>query len=285
MKKVIVLFALVLSVATSVIAQTSVWKVTGKGSTMYLGGTIHLLRASDFPLPAQFDSAYAHSSAIAFETDMDELQKPENTQKMMSMMMLTNGKTLKSVISEPAYKALEKLCAGVGLPIANLGQFKPSMVVLMATALKLQQLGFSTDGVDRTYLTKAKNDGKKLLFLETIDQQINYIANLSTGKEDELIKQSLDDLEKTEKEFPELVKAWRAGSDNAMSKSAEEMKKEYPDMYKSLLVERNNNWLPVIESYLATPETEFVLVGSLHLFTNDGIVKVLKDKGYKVEQM
>jgi uncharacterized protein len=285
MKKVILVLTLILFVATLGNAQTSVWKVTGKNTTLYLGGTIHLLRTSDFPLPAQFDTAYAHSSAIAFETDADEAKKPEIMQKMMTKMMLTNGKTLQSVLSDSVYKALEKLCASVGLPLANLAQFKPSMVVLMATMMKIQQMGFSTDGVDQTYLTKAKNDGKKLLFLETIDQQIDFIANLGMGKENELVKQSLEDIENTEKEFLELVNAWRTGSDKEMSKNAAKMKKEYPDIYKSLLVDRNNNWLPVIESYLATPETEFVLVGSLHLYTTDGIVKMLKDKGYKVEQL
>lgn len=284
MKKVL-LFTLVLFTATSVNAQTSVWKVTGKGSTIYLGGTIHVLRASDFPLPTQFDSAYARSSAIVLETNTDELQKPEVAQKMMQKMMFTDGKTLKTVLSDTSYKALEKLCASMGLPIANLATLKPSMVVLLATAMKLQQMGFSTDGVDKTFATKAKNDGKKILFLETIDQQIDFIANMGVGSENELVMQSLDDLEKTEKEFPALVNAWRTGSDKEMSKDADIMKKDYPDIYKSLLVDRNNNWLPVIESYLATPETEFVLVGSLHLYTTDGIVKMLKDKGYKVEQL
>lgn len=284
MKKAI-LFTLALFAAIVVNAQTSVWKVTGKGTTMYLGGTVHLLRASDFPLPAQFDSAYAHSAAIVLETNADELQKPEVAQKMMQKMMLTDGKTLKTVLSDTSYKALEKLCASMGLPIANLATLKPSMVILVATAMKLQQMGFSTDGVDKTFATKAKNDGKKTLFLETIDQQIDFIANMGLGKENELVMQSLDDLEKTEKEFPALVNAWRTGSDKEMSKDADLMKKDYPDIYKSLLVDRNNNWLPIIESYLATPETEFVLVGSLHLYTPDGVVKMLKDKGYKVEQM
>lgn len=284
MKKVL-LFTLALFAVIVVNAQTSVWKVTGKGSTMYLGGTVHLLRANDFPLPAQFDSAYAHSSAIALEANTDELQKPEVAQKMMQKMMLTDGKTLKTVLSDSSYAALEKLCTSMGLPIANLATLKPSLVIILASGMKLQQMGFSTDGVDKTFATKAQNDGKKILFLETIDQQIDFLANMGLGNENQLVMQSIDDLEKSGKIFPELVKAWRTGSDNGMSKFADEMKKEFPDIYKSLLVDRNNNWLPVIESYLATPETEFVLVGSLHLYSPDGVVKMLKDKGYKVEQL
>ncbi|HEX2935880.1 MAG TPA: TraB/GumN family protein, partial [Bacteroidales bacterium] len=131
MKKAI-LFTLALFAAVVVNAQTSVWKVTGKGTNMYLGGTVHLLRASDFPLPAPFDSAYAHSAAIVLETNADELQRPEVAQKMMQKMMLTDGKTLKTVLSDTSYKALEKLCAGMGLPIANLATLKPSMVILVA---------------------------------------------------------------------------------------------------------------------------------------------------------
>jgi uncharacterized protein YbaP (TraB family) len=284
MKKVL-LISLALFAVIVLNAQTSVWKVTGKGTTMYLGGTFHLLRASDFPLPAQFDSAYAHSSAIALETNPDELQKPEVTQKMMQKMMLPEGKTLKTVLADSSYKALEKVCAGMGLPIDNLSQLKPSMVTLVLTMMQIKKMGFSSDGVDKTFAAKAKNDGKKILFLETIDQQISFITNIGEGIENEFVMQSIADLEKTEKEFPELVNGWRTGSDKEMSKDAEEMKNEFPDMYKSLLVDRNNNWLPIIESYLDTPETEFVLVGSAHFYSPDGIVKMLKDKGYKVEQM
>lgn len=283
MKKVL-LFFLALFAVIVVNAQTSVWKVTGKGSTMYLGGTVHMLRANDFPLPAQFDSAYAHSSVITLETNTDELQKPEVAQKMMQKMMLTDGKTLKSILSDSSYKALERVCTSMGLPIANLSQFKPSMVTMVLTVMQSQKMGFSTDGVDKTFATKAKNDGKKILFLETLEQQINFITNMGDGIENEFVMQSIDDLEKTMQIFPEMVKAWRTGSDEGMSKYAD-MIRVYPSIYKPLLVDRNNNWLPVIESYLATPETEFVLVGSLHLYTTDGIVKMLKDKGYKVEQL
>lgn len=265
--------------------QTSVWKVTGKGTTLYLGGTIHLLRSSDFPLPAQFDSAYARSSAIVLETNMDELQKPEIAQKMMLKMMFTDDKTLQSVLSDTAFKVLTELCTGVGLPITNLAKFKPPMVILMATMMKLQQMGFSSDGVDKAFFTKAKEQGKQLMFLETIDQQIEYLTNLGIGNENELVLQSITDLKKSEKDFPELVSAWRNGNDAIMTKNAEAMKKDYPSMYKSLLVDRNKNWMPVIESYLATPETEFILVGSMHLYTPDGVVKMLRDKGYNVEQL
>ena len=103
--------------------------------------------------------------------------------------------------------------------------------------------------------------------------------------EDEFTKKSCIDIETLDKKFEDLVPAWRNGDATQMLKEINTMQNDYPALYKSLLVERNNNWLPKIEAYFNTDKTPFVLVGALHLYGNDGLLEQLKSKGYTVDQL
>ena len=83
-----------------------------------------------------------------------------------------------------------------------------------------------------------------------------------------------------------MLAAWKSGNRSEMEKTITgEMKQDFPKIYKTLLVDRNNNWLPKIEVFFESTEKEFVLVGAGHLVGDDGILKKLEERGYKVEQL
>lgn len=113
--------------------------------------------------------------------------------------------------------------------------------------------------------------------LETVEKQIDFLVNMADGKEDELVKQSLEDAKELPTMYTSLVEAWKEGDEKALSKlMTEELKEKAPEVYNSLLVERNKNWLPRIEVYQPTPQTEFSMVGTAHLVGPDGIIATLK---------
>lgn len=282
MKKHILALAFTLMCAY-LIAQTSVFKVTGNETTMYIGGTIHLLQKSDFPLPEEFNKAYDLSEIIVFETDISEMSNPEVAQEMMKKAMYSEGKTLKSELSNSAYKLLEKACEKNGVPITYLETFKPSMALITLQLLKLQKIGFIEEGIDSYFFKTAKLDKKETAFFESIDEQINIITSMGEGNEDEFIKYSVKELDKLEEYMESLKKAWRKGDGKSMSKDTEEMK-QFPKLYNSLLLDRNTKWLKILTEMMKTKETEFILVGALHLYGEDGILKMLENKGYTVEQ-
>ena len=117
-----------------------------------------------------------------------------------------------------------------------------------------------------------------------MQEQIEYIVNLGEGYENELIKQTLRDLEDFPAELSKLKKAWRAGNLDYYNEAVNiPWKMNFPKLYDSLLVERNNNWIPQIENMLETEEVEFILFGTLHLAGEEGIVHQLKARGYSVE--
>ena len=286
MRKTLFITLLSCIIFTNSFAQTSVWKVTNKkGNTIYIGGTVHLLSPKDYPLPKEFNIAYNDSELLAIEADIDQLENPAIAQKMMGKIMYQDERTLSTVLNKPVYEMLKKECAKFNLPLANLDKLKPSMVIVTLTGMKMKTSGITSEGVDKHFLDKAKKDKKGVLFLESVDSQLNLLATMGDGNENNFVKKSLNELSETETLMDGLISDWRKGEKKVMGKQIKEMKRDYPKLHKDLLVNRNNNWMPVIDNYLSTKKTELVLMGALHLHGKDGILNLLKKKGYKLKQL
>jgi hypothetical protein len=156
------------------------------------------------------------------------------------------------------------------------------MLTLMMA--ELQRLGMADSGVDLFFNRKAIADRKSLGQLETVEKQLEVLENMAKGREDELILSTLSDLKQLSTLMTDLKTAWRTGNINKLDEiGVTPMRKDFPALYQSVLVERNNSWLPQIEAFLKTPETELILVGSLHLAGQDGLLAKLQRLGYKIE--
>lgn len=267
-------------------SETSLWRVSKGANSLFIGGTIHVLRETDFPLPSAFDDAFNQSSKIIFETDIATTENPAFGQQMMQRLMYSDGRTLKDGLSPKIYQQLEKFCTERGVPILMFQQMRPTVAVLSLMMLELQRLGISNAGVDSHYFQRAQAERKNIGELETADEQLEFIANLGKGREDDFVLYSLRDMQQLETVISDLTDAWRKGDQQRMAAlSLEEMRKEFPGIYQQLLVGRNKNWLPRIESMLKDAETELVLVGALHLVGEDGVLALLRERGYQLEQM
>ena len=285
MKKITLSITFFIILSASAYAETSLWKVQNNAFTTYLGGTIHILRTSDYPLPKEFQKAYADSDTVIFETDLEKFNSAESQQKLLGKVMYTGGLNLQKVLSPEVYDRLKNYCDEAGVPIASMNQFKPSIVVLSLVVLELKKMGIDQRGIDLYFHQQATVDGKKTAGLETVDQQIEYISSMGEGNEDDFILHSLKDLNKTRQIFNQLIDGWKKGNEKEMSELlVEQFKTDYPALYSTLIVERNHAWLPKIEAYLRTPQKEFVLIGTGHLIGEDGIVHDLKKRGYRVEK-
>ncbi|MFC3094980.1 TraB/GumN family protein [Alteromonas sediminis] len=264
----------------------SVWKVTNGENTLYLAGTIHILSPDDYPLPAQFQSAYEASEVMVFETDISAMNSPDMQQKSMEMLTYTDGTTIDQVLQKETLNKLNSHLMQRGVPLANLETFKPTLLSLTLTMIEFQAIGLTTQGVDAFYYTTAMGDGKMRKWLETPEQQLNFIANMATGDEDEMILYTLKDLESLPSRMGELKEAWRAGDmDTLAAIGLTPWIEEYADIYQAIFVERNNNWVPEIKEMLTTPKTEMVLVGALHMPGEHGLLTQLSQQGYTITQL
>jgi len=268
------------------LAQSSVWLATKNGNTVYLGGTIHMLRADDYPLPPEFETAYAEADSLYFEIDIDQMNDPVAQLGMLQRLMYTDGRTLQTVLNNEAYSTLTDYVAKFGMPMLMLQNMKPGMLMSTLELLEFQTRGFTPDGVDMHFHQRAKADGKTIEAFETVDEQIGFIENIGEGEESEYVLLSLRDLEKIDDDIESMVSIWRNGeADDLVELFVEDMEETIPGVYQTLLLDRNNKWMPTIEAMFNDSDTEFILVGVAHLVGEDGLVQHLRNRGYQVNQL
>lgn len=276
----------ILFTAGGVSAETSIWRVQQNESVAYLCGTIHMLRNSDYPLPDEFSRAFADTEMIVLETNVDALKSADTQAMILEKGMYQDATRLDRVLSPKTYGRLKRFCDDSGTPIDLLNKFKPSMVALTLTGIELQKLGATETGVDIYFQRLAKEHGKKIGDLESVEEQIHYLLSMGEGNEDAFIENTLNDLVQIKIQLNELIDAWRQGDEERLDQLfVAPMKKDYPKIYQALMVERNQKWLPKIEAYLDTPPQEMILVGAGHLIGIDGILAQLKRRGYKVGKL
>ncbi len=266
-------------------SQSSVWKVEANGNVIYIGGTVHLLRAEDYPLPDEFYQAYKKADALVFETDLKEMEGEEIMSKLMVEAQYQDGNSLSKSLSPKVYSLLKEKMTEKGLPIESFESFKPSIIILTLSSLMMQQNGIDTEGVDQHFYKKAEEDKKNVMFLETVDEQIKMLTSMGEGNEDAFVLSSLEDLEEMNKGMEDLIADWKNGTKETMEKEIETMIKEYPNIYKTLLEERNKSWILSMNKFLESNEVEYILVGGMHLYGEQGILNILKKKKIKITQL
>ena len=279
------LWVLAISVSGQSIAATSVWKISKGNQHLYLGGTIHVLAEADYPLPSPYAKAYRLSQRIILETDLQKLQSPEFQQRMLVGLTYKNGKTLKDVLSTQTYKKLDNYCTSRNIELSSIHAFKPGLLTSALLMMEMQRLGLAGVGVDSFFDSRARQDARPLGELETVEQQLEFMASIGAGVEDALIEYSLDDLENLSVVMRSMKKAWRTGDMQALRRiGLEPYIDKFPQTMNNLLARRNNAWMPKIEAMLKSKEIEFVLVGALHLVGEQGLLALLKSRGYTLEQ-
>ena len=245
-----------------------------------------MLRASDFPLPEEYEQAYQASSEIYFETDIGAMTDVSAQTQILEQLTYNDERTLKTVLNQEAYTALSDYVAGKNMPMMVLDKFKPGLLITTLQILEIQSTGFTPQGVDTYFTNRAIGDMKSVGQLETVQEQIEFIAAMGKGNESDFVLMSLRDLDQTRELMDEMVQAWRVGNNAELEELfVAEMRSEAPALYDTLLLQRNLKWIPLIDQMLLDGDTEFVLVGSAHLVGEDGLLELLAKKGYEIRQL
>jgi len=267
-------------------ARHTLWKINGTNSTVYLLGSIHLLKESNYPLPAPIESAFSNSQIAVFEADVSEMEQPEAQMKLMTKARLPEGQTLKDQLSAETYVQFQEQVKKLEMPDMVFAQFKPSLAAIMLAMLELQKLGFDPGhGVDKHFFDRARKDGKQIVPLETVDFQINLVTEFTREEGELLMKATLKDIDNTRKMYGEILKAWQTGDAEALEKLINEAMREAPVIAKRMLTDRNHNWLPKVRELVRGNKTAIVIVGAGHLVGREGVVELLKKEGLKVTQL
>jgi uncharacterized protein len=262
------------------------WKVEdGQGASAYLLGSLHVLTADAYPLPALIDKAFAESKTLVEEVDLDEMNDPTQMMAALSKAMLTGGQTLDQLIAADTYAEVQKRAEAFGMPMMALQRMKPWLVAVTLMAPTLQSAGFMPElGIDRHYFDRAKEKGLKREALETLAYQLDRFDQMPIALQEELLKATIEDLDTQVSGVKDMVRAWLSGDLGTIEKLTLTAFLESPELYRRLLLERNHNWMPHVERCLSENAGCFVVVGAAHLVGKDGLPALLATKGYKVTQ-
>jgi uncharacterized protein len=264
----------------------SLWKVQGTSNVVYLLGSIHLLKSTDYPLPPVIESAFSNSQVAVFETDLDKLESPEGQATMLSKISLPEGQTLQQNLSPKAYESLSKHATEIGMPIQMVEQFRPAAAVMTLEVMELLSLGVDPEyGVDKHFFKLAKDGGKRIVPLETVDFQLGLLTGFSKPEEDLMVEKSLDEIDDEKKLFNELVEAWKTGNAASLETMLNKLRTEAPSIFKRLVTDRTATWIPEIEKLLNGSQNAIVIVGAGHLVGQDGAIDLLRKKGLKITQL
>jgi uncharacterized protein YbaP (TraB family) len=218
--------------------------------------------------------------------NLDEIGAPDAQMRTLARGLLPAGQTIDMVVSPATYALVATRTQSLGLPLEPLRRFKPWMLALTVVALEWQKAGFDDAyGLDRHFFDLAKADGKPIQGFESADFQLGLLDGLSPADQDRMLAESLKESETELGSVVTLATAWKNGDAPTIERIVLTDMKSDPVMYRRLLVDRNRTWLPAFETLLSRKARPFVVVGAAHLVGPDGLLALLKAKGYTLQQL
>ena len=263
------------------------WEAKSAKNTVYILGSIHLARASLYPLDKKIEDAFARSDALAVEVNIEAYDPVVLQQMFMERGVYSDGSTIGDHLSEETFKLVVDKMRSLGLGLTQTVLFKPWFLAVTLATLELVKLGFNPEyGVDKHFLIKAKN--KKILELESVEYQLNLFDGFTDKQQDLFLFSTLLDLNIIEKEMDDLIEAWENGDVVKTEEILMQGLEQYPEILPivdKIFYQRNIKMAAKIENYLDTNDTYFVVVGAGHLVGEKGIIQLLKKKGYLLHQL
>ncbi|MCA9473336.1 MAG: TraB/GumN family protein [Nitrospirales bacterium] len=266
-------------------ATSCLWKVSSPSNTVYLLGSVHVLKQENYPLNDTIYAAYDSVAHLVFEANLDDMSSPATQANALSKGLYTDGRTLQKTLSPGNYAVAKTQLERRGYSMTMFNLMKPWMLASTITILELQKLGFGTEfGVDQHFFQKAKREGKTTEGLETVEYQLDLFDQLSDTTQESFLLQTLEEITLLEQQTQQLVDSWTHGKIQGLEVLLTGMQ-AFPEVYEALITRRNQNWLPRIETYLQHDEPYMIVVGTLHLLGNEGLLAILKEKGYAIQQL
>ena len=264
----------------------TMWMAEGITNRVYLLGSIHFLREQDHPLPRVIGDVYEDAETLYMELDMDDLDPLFMQSTINRLGMLEEGTSLREVMGEELYTEAAAKAAELEIPLEMLERTEPWFAAITVEQLMLARIGFNPAyGVEMHLLKKASSDGKEILGLETVEQQLGYLDGLSLGAQRELLMQTLAESAVIREIMDDLILAWRSGDIDYLEQTLLDEVSGYPELYDAVVADRNRLWVNTIDELLDDGEDYLVIVGALHLVGEDGVPRLLEQRGVRITQM
>ena len=261
----------------------ALWVVKDADSTLYLFGSVHVLRPTTGWASPRVEAAFDSASDIWFE-----ISNPDDQAAIMPLIQqhgLSPETPLSSRLTPQENAELDAAAQAMGASAAQLQPMKPWLAALSLSVAPLIKAGYDPkSGVELVLKARAEAAGKPIHGFETIDKQIGILAGLPDDVQLAFLRETLKDYENAATKLDEMVEAWARGDVATLDRvTITEMKEASPALYQAILVDRNTDWANQIQTLLEGSGTAFIAVGAAHLTGDDSVQAILQKRGMTVE--
>ena len=291
LKRMLIAAAAFAALSGPAVAQEAInpalYAVRDADSTLYLYGTIHVRPTGSDWADDDVRRALGETQEIWTELLMTPETEAQTQQLALQLGRAAPGRPLSSFLDADENARLNALTGRLGMPAGALEGFQPWLAGLTLAIVPALQAGYSpTSGVDRNVDVFGDANGKAMRALETVEQQLGFFTNLSEEAQRQFLVESIDQADAGVQLLNQMTAAWERGDDETLERLViEETRREYPEMYQAIFVQRNNAWMEVLVRELQGSGVDFVAVGAGHLIGDDGLVEQFRARGFTVERV
>jgi uncharacterized protein YbaP (TraB family) len=262
------------------------WRVRSERSSIYILGSIHFLKKDSYPLKKSIEQAFEGTAKLMLEIDLQSVTPEKTRQVTLEKGVFRDGTTLQQSVAKETYDLAEQRARELGIDLRAMNPLKPWLVALTLTTMKLQKLGFDPGyGVDRHFAERARRSGKSTGGLESLEFQLGFFDAMPRRDQEMMLRETLKELDRLDQGVEQIVHLWLKGDVGSLEEWLLAGMREFPEVHEKVIVERNRRWLPQIEKMIAQGESAMVIVGAAHLVGREGVIELLKQRGYTVEQL
>ena len=274
--------------ATTGPSEVAMWRTGDDDTTVYLIGTVHLLRPGVEWRTDDYERAFAEADAVFIESDsLSEEAQAKAAELLPAYAFNPPGTTLASYFTEAEVAELNEAMAPVGVTIEQLAPMRPWFASIMVAQTAMMTLGASPEaGLETMILADAQATGKPVRFLEGLEEVFGILASVDDTVQADLMLEGAEDFANLEAEFARIVAAWYDGDADTVADMMTEAYGDYPEAEEALFAARNRNWTERLASLIEEePGTFLVAVGAGHLAGNDSLQGMLQAEGYDVDRL
>lgn len=264
----------------------SMWRIDGVSNSIFLLGSIHMLREQDYPLPSAVYDAYAEAETLIMEIDMDDIDPFAEQALAAELGLIHDDRLLRDFMGPGMYAEAEAMAEKLQIPLQLLEKSEPWFAAINVEIMMLMRSGFNPmHGVESHLSELARRDNKEIIGLETTREQLEFLDHLSLESQRDMLIQTLADSMKIADLMDQMVDAWYHGDTAFLEENLLSEMQEFDELHEAIVVSRNRNWTDRIESMLAEKDDYLIVVGAMHLIGEDGVPNLLSRRGHEVVQM
>jgi len=267
---------------------TFMWSVSSPTTTVYLMGSIHVASKKMYPLNPKIEDAFKKSNILGVEVNVQKTDMVLIASLVREYGFLKNGNKLEYLLDKETINIVKDLSKEYGLLFNQVNLMQPWLVALTLDQAYSMKFKYRLKyGIDIHFLNEAQKFKKDIVEMESLESQFSIFSELNYDIQKIFLNGVIDKIINKKNETKILLNFWKKGDVKKLEylilRDFKKYKGSWP-LYQALIVERNIEMTKKIEKFLKSKKKYFIVVGAGHLIGDNGVVRLLRDKGYKIKR-